>query len=912
MLNRRRNRHLSPSSSQSKSDDRSSVFMPSLFKNLYRKASGQALAVAVKPQLVGELPDLSPNKNTLTFYVLKDYSRSNSVLIDLQTQEHHLPPALVGVQDARFGIDEHAGILFLHHPNANHGNNTSKANLASGKLSPRLARLVAASLAHPELTIRLVPVTIIWGRAPEKEDSLFKLLVADNWQEPSISKQLFNIGIMGRDTYVQFHKPMYLKDLIAQSGTHGNTDNPTQPHKPSASTALLTTQQAQQSLTLRIHHQLTVFLDKRRASILGPDLSDKRNVIDKLLYSPAIRHAIEQESQKTDKPIASIRQKARSYLNEIATDYSYPVIRFFEHFLNWLWTQLYDGVQVQHFERIRELADDHEIIYVPCHRSHIDYLLLSFIIYKHGLSIPYVAAGNNLNIPILGKILRSAGAFFMRRSFKGNELYATVFKEYVHSIICRNQPIEYFIEGGRSRTGRLLPPKLGMISMTVQSHLRQASKPIVFIPTYIGYERIMEGATYVGELKGKPKESESLLGLLKVSRKIERIFGTVHLSFGSPLYLQDFMDKFNVQANHAQTNHAQTNKDTDDADIIVLTNTITQMVENIGVKILQNINKAAVVTPVSLLGLVLLSTPKSALDEDSCQKQLALYQRLAREMPYDADTTITQMTPKAIIDYGIKLKLIERTPHILGDMIQVANNQAALLSYFRNNILHVFILPSFLAALMAGNGRLSRTLVHDITSLLYPFLQSELFLKYSSRNLNKTIDCQLDNLIELGLMVDLGTDILAAPEQHSEPYQQLKLLGSPVEQSLERYFMTLALLAQQGSGKLSAEQVVDLSQLLGQRLSVLHADDIPDAFDRSLFTSFINALIRLNYLHTDADSQCLQFDQRIKNIAHYARYVLKADTMQMLHQISDLDDSEIEYAINEMTAKKQKKFALKR
>ncbi|MFO1366005.1 MAG: 1-acyl-sn-glycerol-3-phosphate acyltransferase, partial [Moraxella osloensis] len=373
------------------------------------------------------------------------------------------------------------------------------------------------------------------------------------------------------------------------------------------------------TITERVQQRLEGYLDKQQEAILGPDLSDRRNVVDKILYTPAIQHAINIDSKENSRELAKSRNLARSYLNEIASDYSSATVRFFDRFLTWLWTQLYDGVEVAHFERVRELASDYEIIYVPCHRSHMDYLLLSYVIYKRGLRVPYVAAGENLNIPVLGQILRNGGAFFMRRSFKGNPLYSAVFREYVHSMLMRNTPIEYFIEGGRSRSGRLLPPKKGMLAMTVQSHLRQAGKPIVFIPTYIGYERIMEGGTYVGELKGKPKESESLLGLLKASRKIERIFGHVHVSFGQPLYLADFMKKFDVAPNTLP-------KDRTDSDMPA---NVTHMIDNLGIKIMQRINRSAVLNPVTLLSLVLLDTPHGALDEQSCREQLALYQRIA-------------------------------------------------------------------------------------------------------------------------------------------------------------------------------------------------------------------------------------------------------------------------------------------
>ena len=904
----------------------STLYANAPINQLYRKLSGQLLDVAVKPKLLGELPEFDDDDNILRFYVLQDYSRSNSILIDLQTQEHNLPPALVGVQDITHDVKENAAIIFLHHPHAK-----------DSQLSPRLSRLVAAVLQHPELQVRLVPVSILWGRAPEKEDSLFKLLTADNWEDPSITKQLFNIGVMGRDTFVQFHPPQDLRSLIhdslqgdgegfsvfdsvatestnkaAQNAVQAdNADTANDANKVNnadlvndiaPSFAMVASADGNRELVRSLQQQLNIYLDKQRASMLGPDLSDRRNLVDKLVYSPAIKHAIETEAAASGTSVREARMLAKGYANEMVNDYSHSIVRGFYKFLTWLWTQLYDGVEVHHFERVRELAADYELVYVPCHRSHVDYLLLSYVIYKRGLSIPYVAAGDNLDVPVLGPLLRGAVAFYIRRSFRGNALYTAVLREYMHTLITRNTPIEYFIEGGRSRSGRLLPPKMGMLAMTVHSQLRRTNKPVVFIPTYIGYERIMEGGTYVGELKGKPKESESLIGLLKVGRKIERIFGNVHLSFGTPLHLSDFMQKFDVPANSLPADRTDTPLD----------DKTSAMVDNIGVKVMQHINKAAVITPVSLLSLVLLSAPKAALDEDICREQIALYQGLAQHLPYSDDTIITDMTPQQIIDYGIKLKLIERIPHILGDIIQVAGKQAALLSYFRNNILHIFILLSFLSALVARNGRIERSRLNSIAEQLYPFLQSELFLYYSAHGLQETLNKKVDSLLASGLIVELSDGMLSVPETNSKCYQQLQVLATPVEQSLERYFMTLALLAQQGSGNLTENEVVDLCHLLGQRLSVLYADDIPDFFDRALFTSFIGALIRLDYLQKDEETGILIFDQRIDNIAHHAKYVLSPDMMQILQQVASLNEEEIAHAITEISNKKQRKFGRKR
>ncbi|WP_088458906.1 glycerol-3-phosphate 1-O-acyltransferase PlsB, partial [Acinetobacter soli] len=729
---------------------------------------------------------------------------------------------------------------------------------------------------YPDADIELVPVTVLWGRAPDKEDSWVKLLFTDTWATPSRIKQLVNIGLHGRQSYLEFHESQSLRQLVEYAKTHYPNLSP--------ATYIIST--------------LNDFLDRQREVVLGPDLSDRRNVMESLIKARDVQDAIRRESIRSKISMLEAESRAIGYLNEIVSDYSHSAVRFADMALTRLWTQLYDGVEVHNFSTVRELAKDYEIIYTPCHRSHIDYLLLSYVIYKRGLMVPYIAAGDNLNLPFVGQLLRGGGAFFIRRSFRGNGLYTSVFKEYLYSILSRNTPLEYFIEGGRSRTGRLLPPKTGMLAMTIHGHLRGRAKPIVFLPTYIGYERLMEGSTYVGEMQGNPKEAESVLGILKTLRKIERIFGKVHVNFGEPVFLDDMLKAHNADQIKIEKN--------DDP----LPNEVSQAINSSAHAILENINRAVVINPVSLLSLILLATPKHTLDEELCIKQLDAYRNLMAQQPYDERSQVTSLSGKEIIAYGLKLKLIKRVQHALGDIIAIEDNQAVLLTYFRNNILHAFVLPSLVASLVEHNGKVSRKDLHNVIRTLYPFLQAELFLKWSRDALITEIDRYVDALTASGVIeIDQDGDLVSlAP--NSEEHNQLVILAAPVKQSLERYYMTLALIAQRGSGNISAKQVEDLSHLLGQRLSVLYEFNSPEFFDKALFQSFLKVLTQQGYIKTNSEG-AIEFDRNFSNMAEGAKLVLDEATLQMLQHITTFSDEELKSALEAM-ASQQAKRRLKR
>ena len=341
-----------------------------------------------------------------------------------------------------------------------------------------------------------MPVSIFVGRAPDRESGWFSVLFSENWVVVGRFRRLLALMLNGRDTIVQFAPPVSMREAIKDQAELG----------PERGVRKL-------QRLLRVHFR------RIRAVVIGPDLSHRRTRRRCAAQRRSRARGDRSDRQQGRYTLDHARQRARKYALEIAADYSHPVVRSISFMLKGFWNKLYDGVDVHHFDTIRSVAPGHEVIYVPCHRSHVDYLLLSYPLLVNGVAIPHIGAGINLNMPVIGPILRRGSAFFLRRTFKGDPLYSTVFREYISQLFARGVSLEYFIEGGRSRTGRLLAPRGGMLSMTLRSFLRESRRPVVFQPVYIGYEKIMEGDAYIGELSGKPKEKESLLGFFKRVRR---------------------------------------------------------------------------------------------------------------------------------------------------------------------------------------------------------------------------------------------------------------------------------------------------------------------------------------------------------------------------------------------------------
>jgi glycerol-3-phosphate O-acyltransferase len=777
--------------------------------------------------LDGQLQRLKALSDQPVCYVLEQPGMADLAVLEQECLRNGLPRPGAGL--AHEGVKEWRAVAYLR------GSRGRRRKSRAG----RLERLADAVQSGQVADIVIVPVSVFWGRSPDRERSFFKLLFMEDWALVGRLRKFLIIILHGRDVLVQFSEPVRLSRLVAEGPTP----------------ALVARKLGR---VLRVHFR------RLKIATIGPDLSHRRTLLNQVLNSDSVRKAIRRDSEVNKRPIQKSVARARGYANEIAANYSYTTVRVMERLLAWLWNRLYDGVEVGGIEALKAVAEGNEVIYVPCHRSHIDYLLLSYVVYRNGLVPPHIAAGVNLNLPVIGPILRSGGAFFMRRSFRDDPLYAAVFRRYFSLNLAKGVAMEYFIEGGRSRTGRLLPAKPGMLAMTVRAYLRQPDRPVVFVPVYFGYERLFEGRSYISELAGRPKEKETVFGIIKAVRQLRREFGRVHVNFGAPFFLHDVLS--------AQRPGWREEAVEDDEK----PSWSGQVVDSLGDEILTRINAAAAVSPVNLLATVLLATPRQSMVEQPLVRMLELFAAIARSAPYGAGVTVTEMGGSDMLAYGERLGLLERRAHRLGDVLSLAAQEALLATYFRNNVAHIFALPSLVACCFLDKSVLAVERVHALVQMVYPYLGGELFLRWSKEEVEVEVGKVIETLAARGLLRrddGNGQSCLRRPAPHTPEAIQLWMLGQCSVQTLERFYMTAALLAKHGSGTLRPGQLEDLCHLMAQRMSMLFQFSAPEFFDKTLFRGFIGRLRKNGVLRTD-DTGLLIFDESLTRAMEDARLFL--------------------------------------
>ncbi|MCB1582016.1 MAG: glycerol-3-phosphate 1-O-acyltransferase PlsB [Xanthomonadales bacterium] len=685
----------------------------------------------------------------------------------------------------------------------------------------QLTDLIQQIKQDPQKELQLIPIAVFLGRAPKKNHGIFKVLFSEKWGITGRFRKFISILVHGKHTLVRLSQPIVINESLDTEEDAGKLA-----HKLSR--------------VLRLHN------NRVKTSVVGRDLSHRRTIAKNIIKRPIVQQEIAGYAKRRKIPIEKAQKEAQKIIREIAADYSYSSIKFMSGIFRWFWTKVYDGVKLNFFDDIRNIATEKEIIYTPCHRSHIDYLILSYSLYERGIVPPHIAAGINLNLPVVGRILRGSGAFFLRRSFN-SILYSTIFSEYLSSLIAHGVSIEYFIEGTRSRTGRLLHPKAGMLAMTVRSYLNERSKPLVFVPSSLNYEKLMEGASYKNELGGKGKKKESIGGLFKTIKLLKENYGRLTVNFSETIELDELLDKHHPDWRNIRL------------DVKEKPQWFKDVVSEAGEKILTKINESTHVNPINLLAVTLLSTPNRAASEANLTDQIELYRKILLDLPYSARTTVTDLTVPEIIQKGIDLDFVQRIKHDLGDVIQVKEDMGVLMTYYRNNVLHLFAASSFIAMFFVNELKHPRREVLRMMAIVYPYIKNELFLKWSREEFVEYGRKTLKLFKNLDLLVSDGRNL----ERHkggSLQAAKLRVLSNALMQTYERFFIVIALLKKRGSGNVTSNELESLCHQVASQLSLLYEFNSPDFFDKNLFKQFINELKDEQIIKADLAGKLIHSD----------------------------------------------------
>ncbi len=671
---------------------------------------------------------------------------------------------------------------------------------SSGIIPPALLQLVRNFATED---VQLIPVSVFWGRNPGKEEkSLLKLLFFDD-ENGGMLQRIFTIIFHGREVLCSLGEPLALQDYIKKD----EEDDLTSAKKLKR--------------TLKDHFK------SQREAILGPALYDINQIMQNILTSKTIEDIITKEASSSSSSQQKIEARAKKYFQEIAANFSLNTIRFFDVLLSLLWKKIYTGVEIFNKKNLTEIPTTNtEIIYLPCHRSHMDYLLLGYILYKMGYMPPHTAAGINLNFWPVGSIFRKGGAFFIRRSFAGNRLYGAVFNEYVHYLITAGYPLSFYTEGGRSRTGYLLKPKLGLISMVLSSFLRNDKKNIVLVPVYVGYDKLMEGKSYIKEIRGRTKKAESLGQLFKATKILKSEFGKVYLSFGKPIVLNEYFESHQI----------------DKKECIASIGKLNRLSEEVAADVMIRINKSAVISPVALFSTVILSAPNHALSEIDLFKITDILLQNIKDMPLFPEMTIIEGDTSELFLYAEKIANIGRFKHPDGDVIYLSESDKVLLTYYRNNILHITSIPSLVANFIFCQDKISRQELIDGCLDLYDFMKDDFFLSDDKEVLIKSIERSIAILTAQKLILVTDKSLLPPPA-HSKEHAYLKNIAHILNQVLEKFAIFSVLLSRYSKvGYVQATDFEEECQLMFQRLSILNRIDHSNAFDKSTLRKYLSVL----------------------------------------------------------------------
>ncbi len=638
--------------------------------------------------------------------------------------------------------------------------------------------------------IHIVPQWVLFSKKPQETPLGLIDIFFGSKENPGRLRRWVSLLRTPQKAFVEISDPLNLKEFLQKPENQERTTD---------------------QLSFVVRQRLIDQMNRHRQSITGPVLKSRDELKELILRSERFQDFVRRYAQTRKKNVAEINKKADAYLDEIAADYSNTFIHAMAMMVGWIWKTMFDGValDMEGLNRVKSAAAKAPLVFVPCHKSHFDYLILSYLLFTNNMPCPHIAAGRNLSFWPMGPIFRRSGAFFIRRSFRGAKLYAKVFSEYVSMLIKQGFNIEFFIEGGRSRTGKMILPKTGFLSILMDAYKNGAGNDLMFVPVYVGYDRLLEESAILKELEGNRKKKESFGQLIRARKLLGQRHGRVYVQFDEPISLKSLLSK-----------PGKSIQDMEQAEHQALG-------RNLAHRIINSINRVSVVTPQALAACAILNFPKQTFSQNELEAYVETYLKYLvfqnAHLSENLDDPVRAL--KNVLAMCSGRRLIERQ-RIMGkdgipfeqQRFAVPENKRLNLEYYKNNCIHFFVPAAYtaLAILSYDAFQFSASALHSDYNFLQDFFKYEFAYdvdKSSEYMVRKTLKAFIDDAILMPHRTLPDTYNIT-----SAGFRKLLLFASFLKTYFESYWVVLNVLKGYNKRELFKKECRKKIRTLGGKL----------------------------------------------------------------------------------------------
>lgn len=594
--------------------------------------------------------------------------------------------------------------------------------LAAARIGPQFLRDVVRTANQGARPMFLVPVAIFRGTGLRRRESRFTTLLYSVQETPGEAKRLFTYMWNAEQTHLTLGREITLDRFLEEHRREGD-----------------------ERTVRRLARALQIFLYREERVVWGPALLPRRVVREQVLRDPELARLVRRLAAERGVPRRTVQKEARAYISEMAANFKGLYFGILEILFNRIFPRVFAGLEISGLERVTEVIKQHPVVLVPSHRSHFDYLILSYIFHTNYLSPPHIAAGINLSFWPMGPLFRGAGAFFIRRSFDDNELYKMVFRKYLTFLIREGYTQEFFIEGGRQRSGKILAPKLGMLTAIINAFAQGVRRDLYFVPISIHYGRIPEEEAYTREIRGEEKERESLGALLRARSILSRRYGTAYVSYGKPISLDEALGPLRERFQHGP-GEAPVEEDK------------RRFVQRLGFRLLREVNAVSVAGATSVSATTLLGAPRPAIRVNDFLAVARALLDLLRVQGVQLTASLVRNEASNFRESLAWLEgggLVERLVDGDGPVLHAPPEKRVNLDFYKNNTIHFFLLPALLTRALARGVPAGELRAHiawwlDLYRWEFPLPQRD--------GLGGEIDRWLAHYRAAGAITDAGLD----------------------------------------------------------------------------------------------------------------------------------------------------------